>query len=94
VTPIGKFQAVVRWFRSGYPDAAPRHGYNPLLALCGSAGLPEQHIEGIIQDLGALPSNGALSDVDINVAITKVTNSLPADVQVRQVRTQLGGGCG
>lgn len=23
----------VRWLRAGYPDGAPGHGYNPLIAL-------------------------------------------------------------
>jgi hypothetical protein len=78
---VRMFASVIEWLRAGYPDEAPRTGYSPLLALNGPLSLTARQTDQIVDGLReALPDQ-----VDIGVAITKVTNRPPTETQTRTV---------
>ena len=77
--------AIIDWLRASYPDEAPRTGYSPLLALNGPLALTSAQKVRISQDL----AGQAAGPVNIDVAITKVTNRLPTPSQTRAVSRTL-----
>jgi hypothetical protein len=74
----------VEWLRAGYPDAAPRTGYCPLIALHGPASLTPRQVSLVTNALGA--HVGEPSGTDIEAAILKITDRLPHPGQVAQIR--------
>lgn len=81
----GAFSSVIGWFRSGYPDDAPPTGYSPLLALHGPSALTSRQTRHILAELAEAPADVT----DIEVAITKVTDRLPTQSQIRAIALAL-----
>ena len=78
-------RSIVEWFRAGYPDDAPSTGHSPLLALNGPIALSQKQTDRIVDELCARSSDS----VDIDVAITKVTDQLPTQAQIRKITLAL-----
>lgn len=77
-------RAVVDWLRAGYSADAPREGHCALIALAGPVSLSDSEIDRAMAE-----SPPRADDVDIQMAITKVTDHLPTRGQVQQVRRVL-----
>lgn len=78
---------LVRFFRAGYAAGAPLRGYVLLLAM-----LPRRLSDDEVASIAAqLPGRGTASPdgVDIGVAITRITNDLPAPDDVERVTLRL-----
>lgn len=78
---------IVGWLRTGYPDGVPEQDYIPLLAVLArrlSAGEVTEVTARLLQE-GRLP----VGNVDIGVLITRITNDLPQEDDVRRVRSRL-----
>ena len=74
-------------FRAGYPDAAPRFGYVPLLAL-----LPRRVSEDEIALLArklAGSNRRRMDTADVGVEITRITDELPLPNDVERVQSRL-----
>lgn len=79
--------AILDWLRAGYPDGVPETDYVPLFALLSrrlSADEVRAVARSVIHDEGV-----AISDIDIAVEITKITNELPSEDDVARVRSKL-----
>jgi hypothetical protein len=82
------FWSVIGWLRGGgYPEEAPPTGYSPLLALNGPIALTPRQIDNIVADLDG---GGVAGVTDIEVAITKATDRLPTESQLRTAIRLLG----
>ena len=79
------FRSIIDWLRAGYADEGPRTGHSPLLALNGPIALSPRQTEQMVNELGA----GPMDSVDIKVAITKATDRLPTETQIRKVARAL-----
>ncbi|MGO8963724.1 DUF3349 domain-containing protein [Mycobacterium sp.] len=77
----GATRSLIEWLRAGYPDDAPRTGHSPLLALNGPLALSARQTAQIVGELGDRPTDS----IDIGVAITKATDRLPTQTQIRTV---------
>ncbi|MEU7765925.1 DUF3349 domain-containing protein [Nocardia sp. NPDC049190] len=79
--------AIIEWLRAGYPDGVPESDYIPLLALLRRR-LSDQEVARIATELAG--SGDLHTDkIDIQVMITRITNSLPSEADVTRVRTRL-----
>jgi hypothetical protein len=78
-------RSAIDWLRSGYPDEAPPTGYSPLLALSGPLALTPRQIQRIVDEL----DGAAAHSTEIAVAITKATDRLPTQTQIRAVALAL-----
>jgi hypothetical protein len=82
-----RISSVVAFFRAGYPDAAPRFGYVPLLAL-----LPRRVSEDEIALLArklAGSNRRRMDTTDVGVEITRITDELPLPTDVERVQSRL-----
>jgi Protein of unknown function (DUF3349) len=79
-----RFQSLINWLRAGYADEAPRQGHSPLIALNGPTSLSDKQTREIADGLAPRADR-----IDVEVAITKTTDRLPTDAQVRTVRRAL-----
>ncbi|MGC2654485.1 MAG: DUF3349 domain-containing protein [Mycobacterium sp.] len=77
--------SIVNWLRAGYPEGVPPTDYFPLLALLCRR-LSDDEIKIVTREL--LNRNG-FDDIDIGVAITQLTDDLPAPEDVERVRHRL-----
>lgn len=77
----GALRAVVGWLRAGYSDEAPAQGHSALMALNGPIALSPKQTARIVTDLEGRPTD----HLEINVAITKVTDRLPTPTQVSRI---------
>src|SRR5579875_2202774 len=77
--------SVVNWLRAGYPEGVPPTDYFPLLALLRRR-LSDDEVKTVTKDL--LRRNG-FDEIDIGVAITQMTDELPAPDDVERVRSRL-----
>ena len=78
---------IVDWLRAGYPDGVPETDYLPLFALL-SRRLSDDEVRQIANTLiddGELP----VSQADIGVLVTKLTNELPTDADIARVQRRL-----
>lgn len=85
MTPL--LARIVGWLRAGYPDGVPEQDYIPLLAVL-SRRLSSDEVTAVAASLlqeGRLP----VGNVDIGVLITRITNDLPQEDDVRRVRSRL-----
>lgn len=78
-------EKIVAWITAGYPEGVPGPDRVPLFALLKRR-LTDDEVKEIAS---AIISDSELDDTDINVFITKVTNELPSDDDVRRVRERL-----
>ena len=79
---------VVAFFRAGYPSAAPRVGYVPLLALLPRR-VTDDEIVTITRRL-LTPEYRCADNVDVAVEITRVTGELPSVDDIERVQRRLG----
>ena len=76
---VAVFRSIIGWVRAGYPDESP--GYSPLVALTGPVALTPRQTRHVLAQLHGHPTDTA----GIEVAITKATDRLPTNYQVRTV---------
>jgi len=82
-----RISSVAAFFRAGYPDAAPRLGYVPLLAL-----LPRRVSEDEIALLArklAGSDRRCMDTADVGVEITRITDELPSPKDIERVQSRL-----
>jgi len=77
----GMGRSIIEWVRDGYPEDAPKTGYNPLIALSGPMSLTRRQTQQVLARLRGRPTD----PVSIDVAITQVTGRLPNPTQTRAV---------
>ena len=77
--------SIVSWLRAGYPNGVPQNDYLPILALL-SRRLSGDEVGQIARQFLQLPPPGY---VDIGVAILRITDHLPAPIDVERVRAKL-----
>lgn len=83
----GLLQSVLGWLRAGYPDGIPENDYIPIVALLARR-LSDDEIKWVsdqVVEYGRPP----FGSVDIGVLITKVTNELPREPDLRRVAERL-----
>lgn len=78
---------IVGWLRAGYPDGVPEQDYIPLLAVL-SRRLSSEEVGAVAASLRR-ESKFPVDNVDIGVLITRITNELPQEDDVRRVRSRL-----
>jgi Protein of unknown function (DUF3349) len=72
---------IIEWVRAGYPEDAPKTGYNPVIALTGPMSLTQRQTQQVLTRLRGRPTD----PVSIDVAITEITGHLPNPTQTRSV---------
>ncbi len=77
--------SVVSWLRAGYPEGIPPTDTFPVLALL-TRRLSNDEVVIVAREL---TQRGDFDDVDIGVAISKLTDKLPSEEDVERVRTRL-----
>jgi hypothetical protein len=77
--------SVVSWLRAGYPEGIPPTDTFALLALL-TRRLSNDEVVTVAHEL---MQRGDFDDVDIGVAISKLTDELPSDEDIERVRTRL-----
>ena len=88
--PGNVLTSIVGWLRAGYPEGVPPGDYIPLLALLARRLTGEE----VAQIAATLTGTGelAIDNADIGTMITKVTNEMPREEDVRRVRARLAAG--
>jgi len=77
--------SVVSWLRAGYPEGIPPTDTFPLLALL-TRRLSNDEVVTVAHEL---MQRGDFDEIDIGVAISKLTDELPSEADVERVRTRL-----
>ena len=77
---------LVAFLRTGYPTGWPVMGYVPLAALLRRR-LSDDEIPLITNEL--LPQPGPISDADVGVEITMVTNEMPSPEDIERVQRRI-----
>ena len=77
--------SVVSWLRAGYPEGIPPTDTFPLLALL-TRRLSNEEVVTVANEL---MQRGDFDDIDIGVAISKLTDELPSEEDVERVRARL-----
>jgi hypothetical protein len=86
VKQVNRFlTSIVSWLRAGYPEGIPPTDTFPLLALL-TRRLSNDEVKIVAQEL---MQRGDFDDIDIGVAISKLTDELPSEADVERVRTRL-----
>ncbi len=83
------FGAVLNWLKAGYPQGVPDADYIPLLAVLARR-LSADEVRAITREIRRADQSPADS-VDIGVLITKITDEMPREEDVRRVRAKLAG---
>jgi uncharacterized protein YcgL (UPF0745 family) len=76
---------IVSWLRAGYPDGVPTSDTIPVIALLNRR-LSHDEVKAVAAEL---VEQGQFDHVDIGVAITQLTDELPAPEDVERVRQRL-----
>jgi uncharacterized protein YcgL (UPF0745 family) len=76
---------IVAWLRAGYPDGVPPSDTVSVIALLNRK-LSHDEVKAVAADL---MERGEFDHVDIGVAITGITDELPAAADVERVRERL-----
>ena len=76
---------IVSWLRTGYPDGVPQNDYLPILALLARR-LSNDEVMEIARQFLHMPHAGF---ADIGVEILRITDQLPAPLDVERVRAKL-----
>lgn len=80
-----RLRGVVDWLLEGYPTGVPSKDYIPLLALLRRR-LTEDEIREIAAEIAARTDPTA---TDIGVSITRLTEAMPSQVDVKRVEEHL-----
>jgi hypothetical protein len=75
----------VSWLRAGYPDGVPTSDTIPVIALL-TRRLSHDEVKAVAAEL---MQRGEFDHVDIGVAITQITDELPAPADIERVRQRL-----
>ncbi|OCB28751.1 hypothetical protein A5675_23125 [Mycobacterium malmoense] len=90
----GRVASIVAFLRAGYPSGAPAVGYAPLLALLPRR-VSDEEVTTIARKLLAPKrppiTRPPITDVDVGVEITRVTDRLPSWDEIDRVRRRLSG---
>lgn len=78
---------LVGFLRAGHPGDIAPFGYTPLLALLPRR-LSQDDVVAAAADLGARGS-APIEEIDIRVAITKITGELASDVDTGRIKNLL-----
>jgi hypothetical protein len=78
---------VVAFMRTGYPTCMPATGYVPLVALLHRR-MTDDEITFITGEL-TVRRCWPISNLDVGVAITRITNELPAPDDIASVRRRI-----
>lgn len=81
----GFLNSIVSWLRAGYPEGVPPTDTFPVLALL-TRRLGHDEVIAVAHELS---ERGCFDDIDIGVAITQITDELPAPEDVERVRERL-----
>ncbi|YAL82166.1 DUF3349 domain-containing protein [Dermacoccaceae bacterium W4C1] len=73
------------WLNAGYPSGIPPKDYNPVLALLRRRLTDDE----VAQVTAALAAHEDPTRVDIGVGISKVTDELPSEEDIRRVQEHL-----
>ena len=91
----GVLGSILDWLRAGYPDGIPSTDYVPLMVVLARR-LSTDEVRAVADELtrsGDVPAGALVIDnIDIGTEITKITNELPAEDDVRRVRARLAQG--
>ncbi|OBB87806.1 DUF3349 domain-containing protein [Mycobacterium sp. 852002-30065_SCH5024008] len=79
--------SVVAFLRAGYPSGAPALGYTPLLALVPRR-VSDDEVTTIAKKL-LVVERRAITNVDVGVEITRLTDELPSISEIERVRRRL-----
>lgn len=82
-----RVSSVLAFLRGGYPTGAPALGYAPLLALLPRR-VSDDEVATIATELAALKRR-SITNVDVGVAITRVTDELPSVDEIERVHRRL-----
>lgn len=77
--------AIVNWLRAGYPDGVPAKDSIAVVALL-SRRLSASEVKAVANELIA---RGEFDHIDVGVAITQLTDELPAPEDIERVRARL-----
>jgi hypothetical protein len=77
--------SVVSWLRAGYPEGVPPTDTFALLALLANR-LSNDEVKLVANDLML---RGDFDKIDIGVLISKLTDELPSETDVKRVRARL-----
>jgi Protein of unknown function (DUF3349) len=78
---------IVAFLRAGYPTAMPATGYVPLAALLRRR-VTDDEITAITTELN-MRRRCPISNADVAVAITRITNEMPAPDDIERVQRRL-----
>jgi Protein of unknown function (DUF3349) len=81
----GFLSSIVSWLRAGYPEGIPPTDTFAVLALL-TRRLGNDEVKAVAEEL---MQRGCFDNIDIGVAISKVTDELPSDEDVERVRARL-----
>lgn len=87
MAPAKRMSKIVAFFRTGYPTGMPVTGYVPIVALSRRR-LADDEIASVANELvarGCWPVGNA----DVGVAITRITQELPALDDIQRVHDRL-----
>lgn len=84
--PSSLLTAIIRWFRAGYPDQAPKHGYIALLALAPAC-LTDADVDAIADEL--MRAGKPVSADAIRAAITARLHTRPSDSDIARINARL-----
>jgi hypothetical protein len=83
---VNKFLTkIIDWLRAGYPEGIPPTDTFPVLALL-SRRLTDDEVKTVAKEL---MNRGDFDQVDIGVAVSQLTDQLPAPEDIERVRTRL-----
>ena len=84
--------SIVAFVRAGYPTGMPTTGYVPLAALSRRRASNDE-ITAITSEL-IMQRHRPISNADVGVAITRVTNEMPSQDDIARVQRRLDAiGC-
>lgn len=81
----GFLSSIVSWLRAGYPEGVPPTDTFAVLALL-TRRLGDDEVKAVAHEL---IERGDFDDIDIGVAISKLTDELPSQDDVNRVRDRL-----
>ncbi|OBK53761.1 DUF3349 domain-containing protein [Mycobacterium sp. 1081908.1] len=81
----GFLSSIVSWLRAGYPEGVPPTDTFAVLALL-TRRLSNDEVLAVACEL---MERGEFDDIDIGVAISKLTDELPSEDDVERVRARL-----
>lgn len=79
--------SIVAFVRAGYPSGMPTAGHVPVAALCRRR-VSNDEIDSVTDELiGHI--RRPISDTDVGVAISRITNAMPSPEDIARVQRRL-----